>query len=181
MERNRVLYKATLLSALSLSRTCLLLELGFSKGMYTIERMLLLNGAIANSFDQRNKSCIFVDIETNFDSPNTIMTTSDAVKLVIRCKLSAWIKDYIVRLVTNQRTEAKFQGRVSGALGFWTWHPEVSLLRLFLFNIIVKHPIPAEFLPRSTAASDVDMLIATSKSRVHVTQLPLCSLNYDCK
>ena len=61
--------------------------------MYNTECMLLLNGAIANSFNQRNDSCIFVDIETNVDSSNTLMTTSDPVKLVIRCKLLAWIKD----------------------------------------------------------------------------------------
>ena len=118
MELNRVLYKATLLLALSLSRAYLLLVLGFSKGMYTTEGILLLNGEKANSFDQRNSSCLFFDIEKNFDSSNTLMTTSDAVKLVIRCKLLAWIKDYIVRSVTNQRIEAKFQGRVSGALCF---------------------------------------------------------------
>ena len=81
MELNRVLYKATLLLALSLSGAYLLLVLGFSKCMYTAEGMLLLNGAIANSFNQRNDSCIFVDIETNVDSSNTLMTTSYAVKL----------------------------------------------------------------------------------------------------
>ena len=89
MELNRVLYKSTLLLALPLSRAYLLLVLGFSKGMYTTEGMVLLNGAIANSFNQRNESCIFVDIETNVDSSNTLMTTSDAVKLVIRGKLLA--------------------------------------------------------------------------------------------
>ena len=89
MELNRVLYKSTLLLALPLSRAYLLLVLGFSKGMYTTEGMVLLNGAVANSFNQRNESCIFVDIETNVDSSNTLMTTSDAVKLVIRGKLLA--------------------------------------------------------------------------------------------
>ena len=89
MELNRVLYKATLLWALPLSRENLLLVLGFSKGMYTTEGMVLLNGAIANSFNQRNDSCIFVDIETNVDLSNTLMTTSDTVKLVIRGKLLA--------------------------------------------------------------------------------------------
>ena len=102
MELNRVLYKATLLLALPLSRTYLLLVLGFSKVMYTTEGMLLLNGEIANSFNQRNVSCIFVDIETNVDSSNTLMTTSDAVKLVIRGKLLAWIK-YYMYLVPDQR------------------------------------------------------------------------------
>ena len=89
MELKRVLYKSTLLLALPLSRSYLLLVLGFSKGMYTTVGMVLLNGAIANSFNQRNESCIFVDIETNVDSSNTLMTTSDAVKLVIRGKLLA--------------------------------------------------------------------------------------------
>ena len=93
--------------------------------MYTTEGMLLLNGAIANSFNQRNDSCIFVDIETNVDSSNTLMTTSDAVKLVIRGKLLAWIKYcmYLVRSEKNQRIKVKFQGRVYGTLGFWKWHP----------------------------------------------------------
>ena len=103
--------------------------------MYTIEGILLLNGAIANSFDQRNNSCIFVDIETNFDSPNTIMTTtSDAVKLVIRCKLLAWIKDFIVRSGTNERTEAKFQGRVSGAHGFGHGTPKSASYGYFFLT-----------------------------------------------
>ena len=89
MELNRVLYKATLLLALPLSRAYLLLVLGFSNGMCTTEGMLLLNGVIANSFNQRNDSCIFVDIETNVDLSNTLMTISEAVKLVIRGKLLA--------------------------------------------------------------------------------------------
>ena len=44
------------------------------------------------------------------------MTTSDAVKLVIRGKLLAWIKYhmYLVRSEKNQRIKIKFQGRVYG-------------------------------------------------------------------
>ena len=42
-----------------------------------------LNGEIAYSSDQRNNSYIFVDLETDLDSANTLMTTSDAAKLGI--------------------------------------------------------------------------------------------------
>ena len=58
--------------------------------------MPLLNGEIAYSSDQRNNSYIFVDLETDLDSANTLMTTSDAAKLGILCKLLAWIRDYLV-------------------------------------------------------------------------------------
>ena len=53
------------------------------------------------------------------------MTTSDAVKLVIRGKLLAWIKYhmYLVRSEKNQRIKVKFQGRVYGTLGFGNGTP----------------------------------------------------------
>ena len=40
--------------------------------------MPLLNGEIAYSSYQRNNSYIFVDLESDFDSSNTLMTNSDA-------------------------------------------------------------------------------------------------------
>ena len=119
MELNIVLYKVTLLLVFPLSRAYLLLVLGFSKGMNKPR-------AIANSFNQRNDSCIFVDIETNVDSSNMLMTTSDAVKLVIRGKLLAWIKYYmyLVRSEKNQPIKVKFQGRLYGTLGFGNGTPK---------------------------------------------------------
>ena len=48
------------------------------------------------------------------------MTTSDAVKLVIRGKLIAWIKYHMFLVLSekNQRIKVKFQGRVYGTLDF---------------------------------------------------------------
>ena len=80
--------------------------------------MSVLNGEIAYSSDQRNNSYIFVDLVTDLDSANTLMTTSDAAKLGIRCKLLAWIRDCLVRSKANQRLGVKCQGRVSGAHNF---------------------------------------------------------------
>ena len=80
--------------------------------------MPLLNGEIAYSSDQRNNSYIFVNLETDFDSANTLMTNSDAAKLGNRCKLLAWVRDYLVRSKANQRLGVKCQGRKSGARGF---------------------------------------------------------------
>ena len=63
------------------------------------------------------------------------MTTSDAVKLVIRGKLLAWIKYhmYLVRSKKNQRIKVKFQGRVYGTLGFVNGTPKsVSYRYIFL-------------------------------------------------
>ena len=97
--------------------------------------MPLLNGEIAYSSDQRNNSYIFVDLETDLDSANTLMTTSDAAKLGILCKLLAWIRDYLVRSNANQRLGVKCQGRVSGAHGFWNGTPKpVSGRDLFIFT-----------------------------------------------
>ena len=88
----------------------------------------------------------------------------------------------LYRPISDESTD---RSQISGTRVWRPWFldmaPQSQPLTIISFNIIVKHPIPAEFLPRSTAASYVDMLIATSKSRVYVTQQPLCSLNYDCK
>ena len=55
-----------------------------------------------------------------------LMTTSDAVKLVTRGKLLAWIKYhmYFVRSEKNQRIKVKFQGRVYVTLGFGNGTPK---------------------------------------------------------
>ena len=145
--------------------------------------MSLLNGEITYSSDQRNNSNIFVDLVTDLDSANTLMTTSDAAKLGIQCKLLAWIRDYLVRSKANQRLGVKCQGRVSGAHGFWNGTPKsVMPLFIFYFNIIVKHPIHPEFPPRVTATSYVyAVLIATSKDHVHIIQQALCTINNQCK
>ena len=127
MELNRVLYKATILLALPLSRAYLLLVLGFSKGIYTTEGMVLLNGAIANSFNQRNDSCIFVDIETNVDTSNTLMTTSDAVNLVSHPRQIASL-DQILHVSRPIREESTDQSQISGTrvctLGFGKGTPK---------------------------------------------------------
>ena len=80
--------------------------------------MPLFNGEIAYSSDQRNNSYIFVDLETDLDSADTLMTISDAAKQGILRKLLAWIGDYLVRSKGNQRLGVKCQGRVSSAHGF---------------------------------------------------------------
>ena len=146
--------------------------------------MSLLNGEIAYSSDQRNNSYIFVDLVSDLDSANTLMTTSDAAKLGIRCKLLAWIRYYLVRSKANQRLSVKCQGRVSGAHKFLKWHPEASVMPgfIFYFNIIVKHPIHPEFPPRVTATSYVyAVLLATSKDHVQIIQQALCTINDQCK
>ena len=102
--------------------------------------MPILNGEIAYSSGQRNNSYIFVDLETDFDSANTLMTTSGAAKLGIRCKLLAWIRDYLVRSEANQRIDVKCQGRVSGAHVFLNGIPKsVSCRDLFLHDSEASH------------------------------------------
>ena len=130
VDLNSVLYKAASSLALPLLNAYLLIVSGFSK--VCIDDMPLLNGEIAYSSDQRKNSYIFVDLETDLDSANTLMTTSDAAKLGIRCKLLAWIRDYLVRSKANQRLGVKCQGRVSGTHGFWNGTPKpVSCRDLF--------------------------------------------------
>ena len=52
------------------------------------------------------------------------MTTSDAVKLVIRCKLLAWIKYYMYLVRSEKNQRIKFQGRMYGTLGFGNCTPK---------------------------------------------------------
>ena len=102
--------------------------------------MQLLNGEIAYSSDQRNNSYIFVNLETDLDSANTLMTNSDAAKLGNRCKLLGWIRDYLVRSKANQRLSVNCQGRKSGARGFWNGIPKsVSCCHLCLHNSEASH------------------------------------------
>ena len=129
--------------------------------------MPLLNGEIAYSSDQRNNSYIFVDLETDFDSADTLMKISDAAKLDIRCESAAR------RQMSRMRDWRPW---------FLKWHPSVSVMPRFIFYIIVKHPIHPEFPPRVTANSYIyDALIATSKYHVHIIQQALCTINNKCK